>query len=73
MGTLVSASVPSMERTTGGAQSQQGGEDSLWFKNIARLSFQMFIMTFNALTNDHHQMGQSEEEQKGRMGDEVRN
>ena len=55
MGTLVSASAASMGRTTGGAQSQQGGEDSLWFKNIARLSFQMVKITFNAMTNDHHQ------------------
>ena len=58
-----------MERTTGGAQSQQGGDVCHHFDKymLIRKSDQMINV------HDHHQMGQSEEEQKGRMGDEVRN
>ena len=54
MGTLVSASAPSMGRTTGGAQSQQGGEDGD-SKYSTSLSYQMFIMILY-VCDDHHQM-----------------
>ena len=56
-GTHVLVSAPSMGRTTGGAQSQQGGVDG---DDNESPAFQK-------------KMGQGEEEQKGWMGDEVWN